>query len=265
MATSERPGPLTDATDPSVAARAVADLAGETLSDLDGLVPSVLGGSWAAASSYVTAYRSLTANLLDAMLAERPDREGQVSRTAIEVVERAAVQAPFSPWVGIAGTGPGIGLEVLSRLREVIGQLDPLSLPADRPASRFLETDPEDVRRFARLVMQELDGDQPPLRRMADVFALSATELGRLFGVSRQAAAQWLEEGPPRPRQAKAVTVAAIADILDRRLKRSRIPGVVRRPAEAYDGRTALELIEADRQEWLLQSVRASFDYAATA
>jgi len=113
--------------------------------------------------------------------------------------------------------------------------------------------------------MGELDGDRPPLHRVTDVFALSTTELGRLFGVSRQAAAQWLEEGAPPVRQAKAVIVAAIADIFDRRLKRSRIPSVVRRPADAYDGSTALELIEADRQEWLLESVRASFEYSATA
>jgi hypothetical protein len=113
--------------------------------------------------------------------------------------------------------------------------------------------------------MQELAGDQPPLRRVTDVFALSTTELGRLFGVSRQAAAQWLEDGAPPARQSRAVTVAAIADIFDRRLKRPRVPGVVRRPAAVYDGSTALELIEADRHEWLLESVRASFDCSATA
>lgn len=265
MATAQKPRSVVDVTDPLLAARAVAALAGETLADLDELVPKALAGSWAAVNSYVAAYRSLTANLLEAIVTERPDRERHVSRTAIEVVERASAGAPFSPWVGIAGTGPGIGLEVLSRLREVVDQLHPLPLPADRAASKFIEVEPLDVRRFTRLVMQELDGDQPPLRRMTDVFALSTTELGRLFGVSRQAAAQWLEEGPPPARQAKAVTAAAIADIFDRRLKRSRIPGVVRRPADAYEGSTALELIEADRQEWLLDSVRASFDYSVTA
>jgi hypothetical protein len=39
----------------------------------------------------------------------------------------------------------------------------------------------------------------------------------------------------------------------------------VRAPAQAYDGKSMLELIAADRHEWLLASVRASFDYAATA
>ncbi len=59
--------------------------------------------------------------------------------------------------------------------------------------------------------------------------------------------------------------MAAIADILARRLKPARVPGIARRPAAAYDGETMLSLIAADRHEWLLESVRRSFDYALTA
>ena len=53
--------------------------------------------------------------------------------------------------------------------------------------------------------------------------------------------------------------------MLARRLKPARIPGIARRPASEYGGKTLLELIAADRHVWLLDSVRRSFDYAATA
>ena len=36
-------------------------------------------------------------------------------------------------------------------------------------------------------------------------------------------------------------------------------------PAPEYGDTTMLELIAADRHDWLLDSVRRSFDYAATA
>ena len=62
-----------------------------------------------------------------------------------------------------------------------------------------------------------------------------------------------------------AATVAAIADVLARRLKPARVPGIARLPAVEYGGKTMLELIAADRHDWLLDSVRRSFDYAATA
>ena len=102
-----------------------------------------------------------------------------------------------------------------------------------------------------------LDGIEEPL-------ALSKTELGRLFGVTRQAVDGWHLHGVPAARQAKAATVAAIVDLLSHRLKRERIPGVARRPARAYGGLTMLEMIERDRHEELLELTRRSFDWAST-
>lgn len=103
-----------------------------------------------------------------------------------------------------------------------------------------------------------LDGVQETL-------ALSDTELARLFGVRRQAIAQWRSRGVPSVRQSKAATVAAICDLLGHRLKPERIPGAARRPAVAYGGLSMLEMIERDRHEELLEQVRASFDWAAAA
>jgi hypothetical protein len=101
------------------------------------------------------------------------------------------------------------------------------------------------------------------LDEVEDTFALSSAELGRLFGVSRQAVEQWRQRGLPGARQEKAAAIAAVGDLLSHRLKRDRIPGVARRPAAAYGGRTMLEMIERNRHLELLDSVRRSFDWAA--
>jgi phage terminase Nu1 subunit (DNA packaging protein) len=103
------------------------------------------------------------------------------------------------------------------------------------------------------------------LDQIQATFELSNAELARLFGVRRQAVGQWRSRGLPGSRQQKAAAVAAVADLLSRRLREERIPGLSRRPAEAYGGRTMLEMIAADRHLELLDEVRRSFDWTATA
>ena len=98
---------------------------------------------------------------------------------------------------------------------------------------------------------------------IAETFELNETELGRLFGVSRQAVGQWRERGVPSNRMAKVATVASIGDLLAHRLKPERIPGIARRPADAYGGLSMLEMIERDRQDELQAEVRRSFDWAS--
>ena len=103
------------------------------------------------------------------------------------------------------------------------------------------------------------------LDQIAETLELSETELGRLFGVSRQAVGQWRERGVPSNRMAKVTTVAAICDLLQHQLKPERVPGIARRPAPAYGGLSMLEMIERDRQDQLQSKVRQSFDWAASA
>jgi len=103
------------------------------------------------------------------------------------------------------------------------------------------------------------------LASIEEPLGLNLTATGRLFGVSRQAIESWHASGVPARRQEKAATVAAIADLLARRLKPERLPGIARRPAEAYGGLTLLQMIEDDRHLELLAIVRASFDWAQTA
>ena len=96
-------------------------------------------------------------------------------------------------------------------------------------------------------------------------FGLSKSELGELFGVSRQAVDQWRGRGVPSNRQEKAATIAATADLLSHQLKAERLPGVARRPAAAYGGSTMLEIIATDRHRELLERVRDAFDWSTTA
>ena len=100
---------------------------------------------------------------------------------------------------------------------------------------------------------------------IAEALELTETELGGLFGVSRQAVGQWRERGVPSNRMAKVTTVAAICDLLHHQLKPERIPGIARRQAREYDGLSMLEMIERDRQDELQAKVRRSFDWAASA
>jgi putative IMPACT (imprinted ancient) family translation regulator len=63
---------------------------------------------------------------------------------------------------------------------------------------------------------------------------------------------------------ARVTTVAAICDLLGHQLKPERIPGISRRPADAYGGLSMLEMIEHGREDELLTLVRRSFDWAST-
>jgi hypothetical protein len=101
--------------------------------------------------------------------------------------------------------------------------------------------------------------------QIKESFGLNKAELGRLFGVSRQAATGWLESDIPNDRRAKASVVMSIADLLSHRLKPGRLPGVAHRSAAAYGGLSMLDMIAADKHEDLLGSIRASFDFAQTA
>ena len=117
------------------------------------------------------------------------------------------------------------------------------------------------VKRRSKAKAKQVDS---PLNRVQELFELTQTDLGNIFGASRQAVSSWLSAGVPAARKPKVYTVLNIAELLERKLKPGRVPAVVRRHADAYDGMSMLQMIEADRHEELLESVRASFDWSAT-
>src|SRR5215211_7042524 len=141
------PRTVVDVVDARAAARIVANVAGQEVHEVDAVIDKAVNGSWRAVRSYVRAYQDITTRLLDAFNDVRPDlvvvidgqhriadAKGRSSRAAVVVLERASIDAPFSPWIGIAGEGTGVALEVLSRTRELLAGVDPLPLPRGRSA-----------------------------------------------------------------------------------------------------------------------------------
>jgi len=104
---------------------------------------------------------------------------------------------------------------------------------------------------------------ESPLQKVQALLDLNTAELGRLFGMSRQAAAQWLARGVPAARQVQVSTALAASELLQRKLKAGRLPAAARKSAEAYGGLSMLQMIESGQEQKLLDKIRASFDWSA--
>jgi hypothetical protein len=255
-------------------------VSGNLIDSLQSELREALAGSDAATRAYVREYRQLTTCLLDAartadFVAETPHGllvgEVKVGRTRAltDVIENTAASAPFTPWVARYELGDGVALMALNTLRELLGArlLSPPSGVTAREFADHVSIDEVTAQRFMRRVRHFLNhpDDRNPLERLMEAFDLSKSELGRLFGVSRQAIDGWLVKGVPSERQEKLATLLAVTDLLERKLKAGRLPGIARRAAAAYDGQTMLDLMAADRHDELLAKVRESFDWASAA
>lgn len=116
--------------------------------------------------------------------------------------------------------------------------------------------------RWVRELVDALDREvrRSPLERLMKLWDLSNAAAARIFGVSRQAFSKWLVTGPPADRADDVARVDAVTDLLDRYLKRERIPAVVRRPAASLGGLSLIESLEAGRYRQTADSVAAMFD-----
>jgi hypothetical protein len=99
-----------------------------------------------------------------------------------------------------------------------------------------------------------------PLQRTVRLWDLSATQLGSMFGISRQAASKWLADGAPASRRDQVALLGQATDLLDQWVKRERIPAVVRRPVESLGGRTRLDVALAGEFEVLRDELYDTFD-----
>jgi len=134
--------------------------------------------------------------------------------------------------------------------------------PSEAAASLAARGGPE----WTRQLIDELDRTvrTDPLDRFVALWDLSNAAAARAFGVSRQAFTKWRKTGPPAIRSAAVADLASATDLLDRYVKRERIPAVVRRPAEQFDGHSLLEIAEHGDTQTVLEHVAAMFDLRRT-
>lgn len=99
------------------------------------------------------------------------------------------------------------------------------------------------------------------LLRTIGVWQLSQAKAAALFGVSRQAFAKWLQRGVPADHAVAVADLKAATDLLERYLKRDRIPAVVRRPIPKLDGVSLLDLLGQGDTNRLLSACREMFDF----
>ena len=99
-----------------------------------------------------------------------------------------------------------------------------------------------------------------PLRRLITLWDLSNAAAARMFGVSRQAFSKWLATGPPADRVDDVAAVDDITTLLDRYVKRERIPAVVRRRSPRFGAASIIERLEDGDYEETGEIVRSLFD-----
>jgi transposase-like protein len=141
-----------------------------------------------------------------------------------------------------------------------------MTTPAARPstprqvAARLIAEAPDES--WIRSLVDHLDRRvrTQPLERLLSLWGLSASEAARIFGVSRQALSKWRRQGPPPERAPAVAALAAATDLLDRHVKRERIPAVVRRPAARLGGRSLYEAACSGRHLEVRDAVAEMFD-----
>jgi hypothetical protein len=279
---------LLEASTPGAVARAAARIGGDSVERIEAALPRALAGERGQVRAYVAAYRELTGRVLEAAGEARPDliavdegghvvvatgsrasgrRDGARTPATISwmktALDQEALSIPFSGWVGTLGAGKGTAGAIAALVRAAVPGTDTPTVPNGHLPGWQL--DDRQLARFRQGVLDELSRAEAPLDRIADVLGLTQTELAGLFGVRRQALDQWAVRGVPSERQEKVATLGAIADLLTAKLKRDRIPGVVRRAAPAYGDRSILEAIAAGDEELVLAELRDAFDWAAAA
>ncbi|MGH1506248.1 MAG: hypothetical protein ACRBI6_22045 [Acidimicrobiales bacterium] len=224
---------------------------------LDRLMPQLSAGGDRASVRRYWVFVHEAAQVLTAL----PSRDPGALPPSIVILELLRRDTAELPWVAPSQDGIGVLTVLVDRLR---GFTAGLPQQCVRPR---LDIDEHRFRWFLK-AMAEVEYEQErtsPLRRAMTTLDLASGEVAELMGVKRQAVDKWLFAGPPIDRSEKIAAVSEIAEILRHRLREGMPAVVARRPADAYGGRTMLELIAADEHEWLLQSVRESFDYARVA
>jgi hypothetical protein len=132
-------------------------------------------------------------------------------------------------------------------------------LPPREAAALLTDAANED---WARRFVEELDRRTrtDPVGQVGARWRLSNAEIGRMFGVSRQAVSKWALAGPPAERRAQLADLQAATELLERHVAPEHIPAVVRRGAPPLGGTSLLELAFEGRTAEVLATVKAMFE-----
>ena len=243
--------------DLATAATIAAGVVPDVVAALDRLVPLLAaGGDRAALRRYYIAVDA-AAQTLAALPASNP--EAHVPPAVVyRLLQRDIAELV---WVAPSADGSGVLTVLVDRIRGLVGGLPRQCVKARRDIDEhrfgwFLES-------IADLEFEQRCGS--PLRRAMKTLDMSSKDIAGLMGVTRQAVDKWLLSAPPTERMGKIGAIAEISDMLRHRLRDGMPSVVARRPAEAYGGRSMLEVIADDDHEWLRRSVRESFDFAGVA
>ena len=239
--------------DLAAASHLACGLVPDIVAALDHLVPAISGGADRAAVRRYWASTDAAAKALTELPARCP--EALPAATVVcTLLRRSAVELP---WVAPSSDGLGALTVLVDRLRGFAAGLAPQCARARR------DIDPQHFCWFVNAMAAAEHEQQTisPLRRAMTTLTLSSSDIAEIMGVKRQTVDKWLLAGPPPERMGKISALAEISDILRHRLRDEMVPVVVRRSADAYDGRTMLEVIAHNDHEWLLQSVKGDFDY----
>jgi DNA-binding XRE family transcriptional regulator len=173
-------------------------------------------------------------------------------------------EAPFSPFVSRFGQDVGVGVVAVDAVRSLLPGCSPLpveeslgwpDLPEGTNAIRY--------RRLVEIVLRALD---QPLTRVRNLFGLTNSDVAALFGVTRQAVDQWENTGEvPGVRREKLANLLAVGELLERKLAPGRLPLVARRRADAYGGKTMLDMVAANRDAELRELTDRALDWSHTA
>ena len=142
-------------------------------------------------------------------------------------------------WTAPTVDGTGVLTALVDRFRVLVGGL---AHPPRRGSSSL------DRAVFGRVVemLAEIEFERrvdEPLKRAMATLALTSGDVAKAMGVTRQAVDKWLRSGIPSERLDRVGALAEIADILRHRLRVGMPAVVARRPADAYAGRSMLEMI----------------------
>lgn len=244
-------------TDLATASTRAAEGIPDIVAALDQLVPRVQSSHDLATVRRFNSYIDMAAQWLANLPAQRPE----ALPPRFFLYEQLRKTTDTLPWIVPSADGLGVATALVDKLR---GHAGGLRQECVRPSD---EIDEYFFSRFCKALaqaQQDMEGSDP-LRRTMETLNLSKSDVGHLMGVSRQAVDKWLLAGPPADRAPKIGAIAELADILRYRLLPGLPEKVVRRSADAYAGRTMLELIANDEHEWLLRTTKDSFDFSRVA